>query len=158
MMYADQSTEGICDQAFIDMMRDFMKSHHDSNASTESFKAIVEKHMTKKMDLQQNGGLDWFFDEWVYGTQVPRYPFKYDVQPGDKGSRKVASKSRKAKWTSTSRCSCRCSPILGQAGSAWASWPWQEIPLWRQSLTWIGSAKKSRSMFTRTFSNAEAPL
>jgi len=89
LLYADQSPEGNRDQAFIDMMHDFMESHHDSNASTESFKAVVEKHMPKKLDLQQNGRLDWFFDEWVYGTQVPRYHFKYDVQQGDKGSVKV---------------------------------------------------------------------
>ncbi len=29
--------------------------------------------MTKQMDIQKNGRLDWFFNEWVYGTQVPRY-------------------------------------------------------------------------------------
>jgi hypothetical protein len=89
MMYADQSTEGNRDQAFIDMMHDFMESHHDSNASTESFKAIAEKHMPKRLDLQQNGRLDWFFNDWVYGTQVPRYHFKYDVQPADKGNVRV---------------------------------------------------------------------
>jgi Peptidase family M1 domain len=89
LMYADQSTEGNRDQAFIDMMHDFMESHHDSNASTESFKAVVEKHMPKRLDLQQNGRLDWFFNEWVYGTQVPRYHFKYDVQPAEKGKIKV---------------------------------------------------------------------
>jgi hypothetical protein len=89
LMYADQAPEGNRDQAFIDMMHDFMESHHDSNASTESFKAVVEKHMPKKLDLQQNGRLDWFFDEWVYGTQVPRYHFKYDLQQGDKGKVKV---------------------------------------------------------------------
>jgi Peptidase family M1 domain/Carboxypeptidase regulatory-like domain len=88
LMYADQG-EGNRDQAFIDMMHDFMQSHHDANASTESFKAIVEKHMPKRLDIQQNGRLDWFFNEWVYGTQVPRYHFKYEVQPGDKGSVKV---------------------------------------------------------------------
>jgi hypothetical protein len=88
LMYADQA-EGQRDQPFIDMMHDFMESHHNSNASTESFKAIVEKHMPKRLDLQQNGRLDWFFDEWVYGTQVPRYHFKYDVLPGDKGNIKV---------------------------------------------------------------------
>ena len=88
LMYADQA-EGNRDQPFIDMMHDFMESHHNSNASTESFKAIVEKHMPKRLDLQHNGRLDWFFDEWVYGTQVPRYHFKYDVQPGDKGNIKV---------------------------------------------------------------------
>ena len=89
LMYADQAPEGNRDQAFIDMMHDFMETHHDSNASTESFKAVVEKHMPKKLDLQQNGRLDWFFDEWVYGTQMPRYHFKYDVQPGDKGNVQV---------------------------------------------------------------------
>src|SRR5438067_6585769 len=72
LMYNDeQGAPGNRDQAFIDMMHDFMESHRDSLASTESFKAIAEKHMTKQMDLQQNGRLDWFFAEWVYGTEVP---------------------------------------------------------------------------------------
>jgi hypothetical protein len=71
------------------MMHDFMESHRDSPASTESFKAIVEKHMTKQMDLQKNGHLDWFFDEWVYGTQVPRYQLKYDLLPAEGNVHKV---------------------------------------------------------------------
>jgi hypothetical protein len=81
LMYSDAPNVENRDQAFIDMMHDFMESHQNTPASTESFKAIVEKHMTKQMDLQQNGRLDWFFNEWVYGTQIPRYSFKYDVQP-----------------------------------------------------------------------------
>jgi len=89
LMYADQATESNKDQAFIDMMHDFIESHRDAPASTESFKAIVEKHMTKQMDLQKNGKLDWFFDEWVYDTKVPRYQLKYDIQPGDGGHVKV---------------------------------------------------------------------
>jgi hypothetical protein len=89
LMYADQSSGNNRDQAFIDMMHDFMESHRDSPASTESFKAIAEKHMTKQLDLQQNGSLDWFFNEWVYGTSVPRYQFKYDLQPADGGRFKV---------------------------------------------------------------------
>ena len=77
------------DQAFIDMMHDFMQSHRDTPASTESFKTIAEKHITKQMDLQQNGSLDWFFREWVYGTQVPRYNFKYEIQPAGPGQFKI---------------------------------------------------------------------
>jgi hypothetical protein len=50
---------------------------------------VAEKHMTTKMDIQHNGRLDWFFREWVWGTQVPRYSFKYDVQPGEAGKFKV---------------------------------------------------------------------
>jgi hypothetical protein len=37
--------------------------------------------MSKIMDLQSNGHLDWFFQEWVYGTKVPRYQFTYGVKP-----------------------------------------------------------------------------
>ncbi len=89
MMRADQGSGGNPDQAFMDMMRDFMDSHKEAAASTESFKAIVEKHMTKQMDLQQNGRLDWFFREWVYGMQVPRYSFTYKVEPAVAGKIRV---------------------------------------------------------------------
>jgi len=77
------------DNAFIAMMHDFVESHRDRPATTESFKAIVEKHMTKSMDLTGNGRLDWFFNEWVYGTQVPRYHFEYQLTPADGGKVKL---------------------------------------------------------------------
>jgi aminopeptidase N len=77
------------DKAFVDMMHDFVDSHRDHPACTESFKAIAEKHMTKLMDLQGNHRLDWFFDEWVYGTEIPRYRFEYQTSPGDGGKVKL---------------------------------------------------------------------
>jgi len=87
MMYADQTPSP--EKPFIDMMHDFIESHRDKPASTESFKAVVEKHITKQMDLQKNGRLDWFFDQWVYGTEVPRLQFHYEIQPGQNGSTDV---------------------------------------------------------------------
>lgn len=89
LMKADPGAPGDPDQAFIDMMHDFMTAHRDKSASTESFKAIAEKHLTKQMDLQQNGRLDWFFREWVMGTQVPRYALKYEVLPAEAAHCKV---------------------------------------------------------------------
>jgi hypothetical protein len=83
IMYTDN------DQQFIDTMHDFVESHKDRPASTESFKAIVEKHMTKVMDLQRNGRLDWFFNQWVYGTAVPKYHFEYQVSPAEGGKFKL---------------------------------------------------------------------
>ena len=50
---------------------------------------LAEKHMTPMMDLMKNGRLDWFFSEWVYGTQVPRYHFDYQVSPAEAGKVKV---------------------------------------------------------------------
>jgi len=77
------------DKAFIAMMHDFVESHREKPASTESFKAIAEKHMSKGMDLAGNRKLDWFFDEWVYGTQVPRYHFVYQLVPAEGGKVKL---------------------------------------------------------------------
>ena len=77
------------DKAFIDMMHEFVETYRTRPASTEAFKAIAEKHMTKLMNLVGNGKLDWFFDEWVYGTQVPRYKFEYQTSPSDGGKVKL---------------------------------------------------------------------
>jgi Peptidase family M1 domain/Carboxypeptidase regulatory-like domain len=85
LMYDNQDE----DKAFIAMMHDFVDSHRDRAASTESFRAIAEKHITKSMDFQGNGRLDWFFNEWVYGTQVPRYKFEYQLTPADGGKVKL---------------------------------------------------------------------
>jgi Peptidase family M1 domain len=85
MMYSPEDH----DKEFIAMMHDFVESHRDKAATTESFKAIAEKHMTKGMDLQKNGRLDWFFEEWVYGTDVPRYHFDYQLTPADGGKVKL---------------------------------------------------------------------
>ena len=77
------------DDAFIAMMHDFVETHRDKPATTESFKAIAEKHMIKPMDFQGDGKLDWFFNEWVYGTEVPRYTFEYQVTPAENGQFKL---------------------------------------------------------------------
>jgi aminopeptidase N len=73
------------DKAFIDMMHDFVTTRFNENASTESFKHIVEKHMTRSMDVDKNGKMDWFFNEWVYGSEVPSYRLEYSVQPESTG-------------------------------------------------------------------------
>lgn len=85
IMYSPQDQ----DKPFIAMMHDFVESHRDKPASTESFKAIAEKHMSKTMDLAGNKRLDWFFDEWVYGTQIPKYHFEYQLLPADGGKVKL---------------------------------------------------------------------
>src|SRR5208282_3493388 len=58
---------------FKDMMQDYCKTYNNQAASTEDFKAIVEKHMTRGMDLDGNHKMDWFFNEYVYGTGIPQY-------------------------------------------------------------------------------------
>ncbi len=64
------------DARFIDMMHDFVKTYWLRPATTEDFKAMVEKHMSPEMDLDKNHKMDWFFDEFVYGTELPVYHFE----------------------------------------------------------------------------------
>jgi Peptidase family M1 domain/Carboxypeptidase regulatory-like domain len=88
LLYDDHPTDAKTnrDQLFMDVMHEYMAEHATHPASTESFRAIVNKHVPKAVDLQGNGRLDWFFAEWVYGTAVPKYEFHYEVAPNTSGS------------------------------------------------------------------------
>ena len=55
------------------MMKDYCNTFDNKPASTEDFKTIVEKHMTRTMDLDGNHKMDWFFNQYVYGTGMPQY-------------------------------------------------------------------------------------
>jgi hypothetical protein len=35
--------------------------------------------MTAKMDVDKNKKMDWFFDQWIYGTEVPAYKLEYSL-------------------------------------------------------------------------------
>jgi len=73
------------DQPFKETMQEFVKTYANSAATTEDFKAILEKHMTPAMDLDGNHKMDWFFNEYVYGTALPSYKLSYDFAPGADG-------------------------------------------------------------------------
>jgi hypothetical protein len=73
------------DQRFKEMMQDFVNTYRGKAATTEDFKAVVEKHMTKPMDMENNHKMDWFFNEYVYGTQLPSYKFNYSFDASPEG-------------------------------------------------------------------------
>jgi len=68
------------DDNFKAMMKDFVQTYRNRPASTEDFKAMVEKHMTPQMDVTGNQKMDWFFDEYVYGTALPSYHFAHSFE------------------------------------------------------------------------------
>ena len=59
------------DHAFKAMMMDFVKTWSGKNASTDDFKAVAERHITADLNLAGNGRLDYFFNQWVHGTDIP---------------------------------------------------------------------------------------
>ncbi len=75
MMLLNFSTRD--DSRFIAMMRDFVSTYRGRDASTEDFKAIVDKHFS--------GDMSWFFDQWVYGTEYPKLTVQYSLTPNEKG-------------------------------------------------------------------------
>ena len=77
------------DHLFKAMMQDYCKTFDNKAASTEDFKAIVEKHMTKGMDADNNRKMDWFFNQYVYGTGTPQYTFHATTEAAPDGKTHV---------------------------------------------------------------------
>jgi Peptidase family M1 domain len=81
MMYDDKSG----DQTFKAMMREFVDTYRNQAATTEDFKAAVEKRITPAMNLTRDGKMDWFFNEYVYGTALPIYNLEYSFSKQGNG-------------------------------------------------------------------------
>ena len=60
------------DERFIKMMKDYVRTYAGKIVTTNDFAGIVEKHFGADMD--------WFFKQWVYGTDIPIYKFTYDIE------------------------------------------------------------------------------
>jgi hypothetical protein len=91
------------------MMRDYYETYKGKRATTLDFQRVVEKHIGRPMD--------WFFDEWVYGTAVPTYTFAWNVEPADGG------KFSRPTCRPVSRCTSRSvsSSSRGKRSSACSS-------------------------------------
>jgi hypothetical protein len=80
MMWSPQDGDAL----FRATMQDFLASYRLQAATTEDFKAVVERHMSRAMDLDGNHRMDWFFNQYVYGTDLPSYHFESQIaQNGD---------------------------------------------------------------------------
>jgi hypothetical protein len=110
MMYDQQG--GTTDSRFQKMMKDFIQTHYNKDVSTEDLKAIVEKHITKDMNLTNNGKMDWFFNEYIYGTEMPSYRFDYQIN-GD------GSLSGKITQSGVSEEFAMLVPLYADFGKGW---------------------------------------
>ncbi|HEX4498539.1 MAG TPA: M1 family aminopeptidase [Thermoanaerobaculia bacterium] len=71
------------DQAFIDVLRDFLHTYRGQAPSTGDFEAVLTRHVP--------GDWSWFFDEWVDGMGIPAYRWSYDVAAAPTGGPYVAT-------------------------------------------------------------------
>ncbi|CAN5550178.1 MAG: M1 family metallopeptidase [Pyrinomonadaceae bacterium] len=114
MMFDHQ--QGVGDARFQKMMKEFVVSHYNKDISTNDFKLAVEKHITPLMDIDKNGKMDWFFDQWVYGTEMPSYKFTYSI--GKKDGRAVIT--GKITQTGVSDNFVMIVPIYVDMGQGWS--------------------------------------
>lgn len=77
------------DRLFIAMMHDFVSEYAGKNPSTADFQKIVERHMTPRMDLAGTGTMDYFFSEWVHGTEIPRFRAALTARPTSSGKYRI---------------------------------------------------------------------
>ncbi|MCH7878114.1 MAG: hypothetical protein IH914_02230 [candidate division Zixibacteria bacterium] len=64
------------DDRFTALLRTYYQKYKLSKASTEDFQRILEEEMDSDMD--------WFFDQWVYGSHLPEYRYSYKTtEDGD---------------------------------------------------------------------------
>ena len=80
------------DGPFKQSMQTFVKENGGKAATTEDFKASFEKTMPPWMNLTRDGKLDWFFDEYVYGTEVPHYTMTSEFTTAEDGTTSVHMK------------------------------------------------------------------
>ena len=80
------------DTAFVAMMKDFVERHRNGAASTEDFWAVASEHFARTPIAQKFGlrDLDWFFRQWVYGTELPSYTLEYQLKPQPDGGMVVS--------------------------------------------------------------------
>jgi Peptidase family M1 domain len=64
-------------------MQTFVKEYAGKAATTEDLQRSFESTMPKWLDLRRDGKLDWFFNEYVYGTELPHYEITSEFTTAD---------------------------------------------------------------------------
>jgi hypothetical protein len=59
------------DDKFIGLLQDYYNTYKGKSASTQDFIRLTSKHFNEDMN--------WFFNQWIYGTSIPTYKFAYKV-------------------------------------------------------------------------------
>ncbi|HZE68754.1 MAG TPA: M1 family aminopeptidase [Pyrinomonadaceae bacterium] len=68
--------------AFFAMMTDFVNRHRNGFASTDDFRTVANEHFARSPIAASYGlnNLDWFFNQWVYHSDLPSYQLEYHFQ------------------------------------------------------------------------------
>jgi hypothetical protein len=68
------------------LMHDYYETYKNKSASTANFRKVVEKHFGEDMG--------WFFNQYVYGTDIPLYKVAYKTKRRDDGKLELSIRIR----------------------------------------------------------------
>jgi aminopeptidase N len=77
------------DARFIAMMKDFTATYGGKPVTTADFQKVVERHIVPSLNATHDGKMDWFFNQWVYGTDVPRYVSDLKAEKAEDGQYRI---------------------------------------------------------------------
>ncbi len=84
MMRDDASPQP--DAAFFGALRDFASTFTGAEPSTGDFQSVMERHLTAKAAAVTGTRLDWFFRQWIDGTDIPRLRYKLRIEAASGGA------------------------------------------------------------------------
>ncbi len=73
------------DARFRGVLHALLEKHRFSSVSEADLREELTRVMTPQMDLESLHSMDWFLDEWVHATGIPRYSAEYKVLAERKG-------------------------------------------------------------------------
>jgi len=65
------------DDAFWELLGDFLETYKYGKATTQDFMNMTERHL--------EGKLGWFWDQWIYGTDIPVVKWSHEVRKNEEG-------------------------------------------------------------------------
>ena len=82
------------DEYFYNMMKDFVQRHRFGWATTESFFEVASQHFAQSPlgKRYKIDNLDWFLNQWVMNTGLPKYRLEYSLQPRQGGGAEMVGK------------------------------------------------------------------
>ena len=64
------------DSIFINILKNLLVEYSDQPITTKYLQSSLEEYL---------GDMSWFFDQWVYGVDIPSYKFSYDTKQNEDG-------------------------------------------------------------------------
>jgi hypothetical protein len=81
------------DAAFTKFLRALVVEFSQSPLTTAGFRSLAEKFVRPELNAEDGRTLEWFFDQWIYGTGIPELKVSGKVEAGP---RAPASRTRTA--------------------------------------------------------------